>query len=140
MRPFFSRLHRWFGLATAVFLFVAGLTGAVISWDHELDAALNPGLYEARTPAGTGTARPSLELAQRLEADDPRVQVTYLPLAVEPGETLQVSVEPRVDPLTGKLYDVDYNEVAVDPVTGEVQGRRFWGAISLAPENLLPFL
>lgn len=140
MRPFFSRLHRWFGLATAVFLFVAGLTGAFISWDHELDAALNPELYEARTSAGTGAPRPSLALAAELEAADPRVRVTYLPLAVEPGETLQVAVEPRVDPATGALYDVDYNEVALDPVTGQVQGRRFWGAISLAPENLLPFL
>lgn len=140
MRPFFSRLHRWFGLATAVFLFVAGLTGAFISWDHELDAALNPELYEARTPAGTGAPQPSLALAAELEAADPRVRVTYLPLAVEPGETLQVAVEPRVDPATGALYDVDYNEVALDPATGEIQGRRFWGAISLAPENLLPFL
>lgn len=140
MRPFLSRLHRWFGLATAVFLFVAGMTGAVISWDHELDAALNPVLYEAKTPAGAGVPQRSLALAAKLEAADPRVRVSYLPLAVEAGETLQVSVEPRVDPATGKLYDVDYNEVALDPVTGDVQGRRFWGAISLAPENLLPFL
>ena len=40
-------LHRWFGLAIAVFLTVAGLTGAVISWDHELDAWLNPQFFEA---------------------------------------------------------------------------------------------
>jgi uncharacterized iron-regulated membrane protein len=26
----------------AAFLFVSGLTGAVISWDHELDEWLNP--------------------------------------------------------------------------------------------------
>ncbi len=42
MRSWLVRLHRWFGLAIALFLFVAGLTGAVIAWDHELDAALNP--------------------------------------------------------------------------------------------------
>ena len=38
IRPWLGRLHRWFGLFTAVFLFIAGATGAVISWDHELDA------------------------------------------------------------------------------------------------------
>ena len=45
MRALFVRLHRWFGLTAAVFLFVAGATGAVISWDHELDAWLNPQLF-----------------------------------------------------------------------------------------------
>ncbi|MGF6465442.1 putative iron-regulated membrane protein [Paraburkholderia youngii] len=49
MRRQLVRLHRWFGVATALFLFVAGLTGAIIAWDHELDAALNPSFYLART-------------------------------------------------------------------------------------------
>lgn len=34
-------MHRWVGLAIAGFLFVSGLTRAVISWDHELDEGLN---------------------------------------------------------------------------------------------------
>ena len=51
LRPFLVRLHRWFGLAIALFLFVAGLTGALIAWDHELDAALNPDFYTARSDA-----------------------------------------------------------------------------------------
>ncbi|PNO75433.1 PepSY-associated TM helix domain-containing protein [Burkholderia cenocepacia] len=93
------RLHRWFGLAIALFLFVAGLTGALIAWDHELDAALNPDFYIARS--GAAPLAP-LELAARIEAADPRVQVTYLPLAVEPGHTLQAGVMPRTDPATGQ--------------------------------------
>jgi uncharacterized iron-regulated membrane protein len=137
MRALMVLLHRWFGLAVALFLFIAGLTGAVISWDHELDEWLNPKLYQSQT---AGTPIPSLELATRIEAADPRVRVTYLPLSVEPGHALSVSVTPRVDPTTGKLYEVDYNQVAVDPVSGEIQGRRYWGAISLTRENLLPFL
>lgn len=130
-------LHRWFGLGAAVFLFIAGLTGAVISWDHELDAALNPDLYYAHSK---GNALPALELAARIEAADPRVRVTYLPLTVEPEHALQVFVSPRVDPATGKLFEVAYNQVAIDPVTGAIQAQRYWGAISLSRENLLPFL
>ena len=53
MRSAFVVLHRWFGLFIAVFLFVSGLTGAVISWDHELDDVLNPHLMEARTPGAS---------------------------------------------------------------------------------------
>lgn len=44
MRNLATLLHRWVGLAIAGFLFVTGLTGAVISWDHELDNLLNPHL------------------------------------------------------------------------------------------------
>jgi uncharacterized iron-regulated membrane protein len=137
MRRLFVRLHRWLGVATALFLFVAGLTGAVIAWDHELDAALNPSFYNARSH---GPARPALELAQRIEAADPRLHVTYLPLAVAPGHTLQMMVWPRNDPRTQQSYKLDFNQIAVDPATGEIQGRREWGAVSLARLNLIPFL
>lgn len=137
MRALLVRLHRWFGLAAAAFLFVAGLTGAVISWDHELDAWLNPDLYEART---TGRALPGLDLVARVEAAEPRARVTFFPLVAEPGHTLMMSVEPRIDPATGAPFELGYNQVAVDPATGNIQGRREWGKVSLTRENLLPFL
>jgi len=130
-------LHRWFGLATALFLFIAGATGAVISWDHELDEWLNPGLYQART---SGTPLPPLELAARVEQADPRVRVTFMPLAVEPGHAFTVSVSPSIDPATGRPFKPGYNQVALDPATGDIQARREWGKVSLTRENLLPFL
>lgn len=130
-------LHRWFGLAAALFLFVAGATGAVISWDHELDEWLNPQLYRAHT---AGAPLAPLELAARIEQADPRVRVTFMPLAVEPGHTFTASVAPRPDPASGRLHEPGYNQIALDPVSGEVQGRREWGEVSLTRENLLPFL
>lgn len=51
MRPVLVRLHRWLGVATALFLFVSGLTGAIIAWDHEIDEILNPAFFHARTGA-----------------------------------------------------------------------------------------
>jgi uncharacterized iron-regulated membrane protein len=130
-------LHRWFGLATALFLFIAGATGAVISWDHELDELLNPQLFDARTE---GTPMAPLALAARVEAADPRARVTFMPLATEPGHTYSVFVQPRIDAATGKPHELGYNQVALDPVTGAIQGQREWGAVSLSRENLLPFL
>ena len=41
-RPFWVTLHRYGGLAMAVFLLIAGLTGSVIAFHRELDAWLNP--------------------------------------------------------------------------------------------------
>jgi uncharacterized iron-regulated membrane protein len=147
MRPVFVLLHRWFGLAVAVFLFVSGLTGAVISWDHELDAWLNPQLFHARSAMDAGEAKADrrhvwsgLELANKIETNDPRVRVTYVLNEEEPGHTIQMSVEGKIDPATAKPYALGFNQIAVDPVTAEIQGKRQWGEISLSRENLLPFL
>lgn len=137
MRSILVRLHRWFGLFMAVFLFISGTTGAIISWDHELDEWLNPHLFNS---ASTGEPQASLALAAQLEAHDPRLQVTFLPLTLEPGHALTLSVKPRLNPETGKLHELDFNQVAMDPVTGAIQGKRLWGEVSLARENLLPFL
>ena len=137
MRRLLVIAHRWFGLFMAVFLFVSGLTGALISWDHELDEWLNPHLFHA--PA-TATPLPATELAARLEAMDARLRVRFMPLEVEPGHSFSVSVEPRVNPATGQLHELGFNQVALDPATGAVLGRREWGKVSLDPENLLPFL
>ncbi|PTT75128.1 peptidase, partial [Pelomonas sp. HMWF004] len=132
MRPLLVLLHRWFGLAAALFLFIAGLTGAIIAFDHELDAALNPQFFEARS---SGPARPALDLADALEAADTRLRVRYLPLQAEPGHTLLAMVEPR-----DAGAPLGYNQVALDPASGAVQAKREWGALSLSRENLLPFL
>jgi uncharacterized iron-regulated membrane protein len=130
-------VHRWCGLLIAGFLIVAGLTGAVISWDHELDDLLNTHL--TKSPS-RGRPVPPLELAARVEAQDGRARVTYVPLVTEPGDSLEVSVEPRVDPRTGELYELDYNQLFFDPVTGAEIGRREWGKPALTRENLVPFL
>lgn len=130
-------LHRWFGLFAALFLFVSGLTGAVISWDHELDEWLNPHLFQA---PGMGAPLPPLELAARLEAADPRLRVRFMNLAVEPGRAFLVSVEPRRDTATGKPFEPGFNQVALDPASGAILGTREWGKVSLERENLLPFL
>ncbi|WP_066702917.1 PepSY-associated TM helix domain-containing protein [Curvibacter delicatus] len=137
MRSILVLLHRWFGLATALFLFVAGATGAVISWDHELDEWLNPHLYQARAE---GQPLDALTLAARLEAADPRLRVRYLPLHVEAGHSLLLMVDPKTDPASGKPHVLGFNQIALDPVSGEVLGRREWGKVALDRENLLPFL
>lgn len=138
MRFVLTLAHRWVGLVIAAFLFVSGLTGTVISWDHELDDLFNAHLTEAHTP---GTPRPSLELAKVVEARDPRVRATYVPLATEPGESLSIFVQPRIDPATERLFEPGYNQVFLDPVTGEELGQREWGAAwPITRETFVSFL
>ncbi len=110
----------------------------MISWDHELDEWLNPHLTEART---SGAARDALELAAEIEARHPQVQVTVAPLAAEPGHSLAFWAEPRVDPATGRLFEPGFNQVFIDPASGEELGKREWGAVwPVTSENFVSFL
>jgi uncharacterized iron-regulated membrane protein len=137
MRAIFTVIHRWAGLFIAVFLAIAGLTGAVISWDHELDEWLNPHLYDAKAE---GAPLPPLELVKKAEEADPRGKVTFFPLQFEQGHNASLFVEARVDPKTSEPFSLDYNQVFIDPASGEIAGKRYWGAVSLDTENILPFL
>ncbi|MET3131920.1 putative iron-regulated membrane protein [Oxalobacteraceae bacterium GrIS 1.11] len=137
-RPVLVLLHRWFGLAAALFLFIAGLTGAVISWDHELDSWLNPQLFVARSHAQHPLS--GLQLARLAEARDPRLRVSYVLNQVEAGHASLLTVEARLDPATGQPFALGFNQIALDPADGAQQGKRMWGEISLSRENLLPFL
>lgn len=138
MRFALTLAHRWVGLLIAAFLFVSGVTGAVISWDHELDEFLNPHLTSATTE---GVPQHSLDLARALEARDPHARVTYVRMATEAGHALSFYVEGRPDPASGKARELGYNEVFVDPVSGQENGRREWGQVwPITSETLVSFL
>jgi uncharacterized iron-regulated membrane protein len=122
----------------AAFLVVTGLTGAIISWDHELDEWLNGHLLHSATP---GQPQNPLALAAAAEARHPQVQVTHIPLAAEPGHSLALWVEARPAPGGERLLEPGYNQIFLDPVTGAEQGRREWGAVwPLSRENAVSFL
>lgn len=131
MRQALVLFHRHAGLALAAILFLAGLTGAVLAFQREIDAGLNPGLYRARSSA----ARLPLDsLKARVEAQLPATAVAAIQPPWEPGGTALVRVQPRDG------AHLDYDEVFVDPGTGTVQGTRLWGACCLGRAELVPFL
>jgi uncharacterized iron-regulated membrane protein len=138
MRAIWVIVHRWIGLVIAAFLFLTGVTGAVISWDHELDDLLNPHLLEAPS---RGESRSALELAAKFEEHNPKARVTFMPLAPEEGVSLALFITPRVDPETGRQYELGYNQVFIDPVSGKELGRREWGGVwPVTRENFVSFL
>jgi uncharacterized iron-regulated membrane protein len=138
VRQVFTLLHRFVGLGIAGFLFVSGLTGAVISWDHELDELLNPHLNDV---ASRGAFMDPLMLATAVAAHDERIYVTYVPLHPEEGHSLVFGVEPRFDAASDTLHDIGYNELFVDPVTGRIIGEREWGAAwPISRETFVSFL
>ncbi|MGC4089258.1 MAG: PepSY-associated TM helix domain-containing protein [Polyangiaceae bacterium] len=149
MRQIFLLLHRYVGLTLAAFLVVTGLTGAVISWDHELDEWLNPHLIHVPERSassevkreGDSPPKTPLDYVADVEARHPEVQITYVPLLPEHGHTVNYWAEPRFNSKTGRLHDVDFNQIFVDPATGEELGTRKWGAVwPLTKETFVSFL
>jgi uncharacterized iron-regulated membrane protein len=126
MRSIFGRLHRWAGLLTAGFLFFSGITGAIISWDHEIDDVLNKHLFDVTS---SGPAIPSVDLVKLIEQRDPRARVVHMFMTPEKDHSLWFFVLPRIDPATGKRFSLDYNQIFLDPNTGAELGRRYWGAV-----------
>lgn len=131
MRAVLVRLHRYAGLSLALFLAVAGLTGSAIVFNEEIDAWLNPALFKTHT---TGTPLSPDVLAERIERALPQAQVNFIPLDNKPGEAALLRVEGK----NGAA--LAYDEVFADPVTGQVLGKRLWGACCFSRAHLMPFL
>jgi len=82
IRPILVLLHRYVGLATAVFLLIVGLTGSLLAYLQSLSAWLSPELYEA--PA-RGVVLSPVELADRARAAEPRGVISSYPLKLAKG-------------------------------------------------------
>lgn len=136
-RSLLVRLHRYTGLILAAFLTVAGLTGAVIAFEHEVEAWLNPQMM--RVAPGRPALSPST-LAAVIERGDARLQVTRIEPGDEDGQAAMVLVRPRTDPATGKPFAPGFNQMFVDPADGRVTGARNWGDCCFGPRQVVPFL
>lgn len=124
-------LHRYVGLSIAGVLVIVGLTGAVLTFEPELDAALNPELF-----AASHRNQPRLELDEligRVERADPRLDVSaaLLPQSADENVMMRVAARDAASPLP-------FDQVFVDPATGEVLGRRMWGACCFSRPRLIP--
>ena len=124
-------LHRYVGLSLVLFLVVAGLSGATLSFYEELDALAFPRLPAAEV----GPALDPATLAERVERAHPGLQVMYLPLAFGQAQALKLSVAPR-RPGDALAYD----EIFVDPRSGALLGVRSWAGPVRTVRDVMPFL
>jgi len=138
-RPFWLLVHRWGGLAMTPFLIIVGLTGAVIPFTDELDAALNPGWF--RVPIEARPLLDPLVLHDRVDAAAaPWARLDYAVLSVKVGESVRYLLTANTNPDSGRPYELTYDQLFFNPYTGEQLGGRRYAANSLDRENLMNFL
>lgn len=130
MRRGFVVWHRWFGLLGGVWLFIIALTGSIIVFQAELDAALNPRLFEA----GRG-GPPTISVGRAAavaEAHRPGFHATHVLFPQDARGTYQVFMTP--DPGNPSKARP---QAFVDAHSGDHRGARDGAAFNLGPEGIV---
>ncbi|HEY6774249.1 MAG TPA: PepSY-associated TM helix domain-containing protein [Oxalicibacterium sp.] len=140
LRPFFLRSHRWIGLFIAGFLLIAGVTGSLLAWNDELDAAIRPDLFLAAQPMPGAAMLDPFVLRDVVQDAYPGSFAAVVPLRSQAGHALIFRVYPRPDPVTAQTAESDVDQVFVNPYTGTILGDRKWGDLTQGSKNLMPFI
>lgn len=134
-----QRIHRWCGIALAAFLVLAGATGALLAFHHEIEAALVPELHRV----APGPGRASLDdVAARIESRHPDLAVGYFLFTPDEGSSIRVILNTRRAADEGRL-DRDSprpSEVFVDPYSGAILGERNWGEPGTTRAHFVPMV
>lgn len=147
MKKFALTLHLWTGLVFGTILVVLGLTGSALSWMHELDVFLNPGLLHVAPPLGLRTgdplrADPALTQAvgEVLTRDLRYGKPSTLELPARAGDVFVAWY--RSSPGSGNAPWVPSvtRQVMVDPANLSVTGERNWGEFGVSRPLLMPTL
>jgi len=141
-RRAWTAVHRWLGLCLGLVLAVSGLTGAVLTFRHEIDTWLSPQLlHVAPRPEGEAAFRPMEEIvASALAAMPPgsRLGFGYYPFTDASAWQLGVQAPRGVTAEGAPAFDG--HEVFVDPYTARVTGTRLVRpAGSYVPRTFIAF-
>jgi len=134
LRKTFILIHRYVGLVMAVFLVVAGITGSLIAFHDELDAAINRSLLKVEPPHVNAELMHPLKLRDELAAKLPGVRINWVPLEQKTDEASVFYVD-----WEGENTTKD-DTWFVNPYTAKILGSRTYGDISQGVKNLMPFI
>jgi uncharacterized iron-regulated membrane protein len=126
-------VHRWAGLTLTLFLVVCGLTGSMLAFYEELLGVTAPWTRVEPPTPDASLLDPSTLIAAAGKAA-PEAAFTRLELNVEPGRALVFFPEAR--PGTVLAYD----ELALNPYTGQEVYRGTWAALSEGMHQIMPFV
>jgi uncharacterized iron-regulated membrane protein len=141
LRQWVAKLHRWSGLALLLFLFVAGLTGAILAFRWEIDRAINPKLF---TVASQSQALSQGELIARIEQTHPQALVSTIILPQSKTDVAIVYLKSKMEAhaahvhVVGMKGSIDFNQLLVNPYTAEVLAERSSAKLVMSWANFIP--
>jgi uncharacterized iron-regulated membrane protein len=143
MKPFLRTVHLWAGLIFGTILVLQGLTGSLLSWRHELDAWLNPGLLQVAPPPGLGAGDAVRVTPAAVQAVTDRLAATpgygkpdMLMFPQHAGDVFIAWYRPQAP---ASMWEVGVTrQVMVDPANLAILGERNWGEAGLSRPLLMP--
>jgi uncharacterized iron-regulated membrane protein len=126
-------VHRWAGLTLTLFLVVCGLTGSMLAFYEELLHATAP-WTRVQPPAPDARLLDPHTLIAAAERAAPEAEFTRLELNIEPGKALVFFPESQSEAA------LTFDELALNPYTGEEVYRGTWAALSEGMHQIMPFV
>lgn len=130
LRTTLSTLHRWLGLILGVVLVLAGLTGSLLAFDHELDGWLNSAMLR-NTTGDCAAPLPPSAAARAVQQAWPGATVNAITLPEAPADSYRVQF---------KQASTHDNEAGVDACSGQLLASRNRDAVSLDRAHIMPLL
>lgn len=134
-------IHRYVGLFIAAFLFLCAITGSLLAFNEELEAYFAPELFRVQPPSDNAKKLDPFILREKVHAAFNTITSNYTPLRQRSAyHSYFMSVSPAINPLTNQPYVIDFDQVFVNPYTGEILGTRLRGAVHQGAKNIMPFV
>ncbi|MBB1624720.1 PepSY domain-containing protein [Achromobacter sp. UMC71] len=130
LRTALSTLHRWVGFILGGVLVLAGLTGSLLAFDHELDSWLNSAMLRNSTGVCAAPLPPSAA-AHAVRQAWPGASINAITLPEAPADSYRVQF---------KHAATADNEAGVDTCSGQLLASRDRDAVSLDRAHLMPLL
>lgn len=130
-RSMWRRVHRWVGLVLGVWFAVVGLTGALLVWHSELDAALNPQWFQPGATCAAALPAEPVATALRLQRTASTQAPTQVMAPQAPGAAFVVWSKDAAGARIQHFVDVR---------CGAYLGRRQWGAARLDGAHAVPLV
>ncbi len=120
LKNIWFQIHWLLGITAGIVLAIVGVTGAALSFEHDLLRWMNPGVMTV--PARDGGALPPAELMARVQAASPGKRIVSLTLSASPEDAARVNF--AAPPGAGKGPGAKRGEARyLDPYTGELLGK-----------------
>lgn len=120
VRPIWLSIHKWIGLILGFWIVFQGLTGAILVYKLEIQAALNPQLYRTGMPGGQVDYD---RMVEAVTSGFPDYRIAYLERDALASDESFRFVMARAGQPSSPFEDL---EVFVNPQTGQIMGSRPW--------------
>ncbi|MEP9368505.1 sulfite reductase flavoprotein subunit alpha [Xanthobacter sp. VNH20] len=131
LKAVWFQIHWFLGITAGIVLAVVGVTGAMLSFEDEILAALNPGVITVQ-PAAPGPLAPD-QLLERIRANAPGKTPTALMVSADPTRAARVTFAPPPAPAGapaagpgGPRGENRYVNPYDGTLLGDVQGQAFF--------------